>query len=235
MRKKLIMLTAVIAIVLAGCGQITPPENMAAVTTTAVSDSSQGEDSTISSPEETQAKEKQRKDTFIAEFWGQNISFVDTTELVKASTGNSSIEIASERSGNQQKLGVKSKSGAGTVDVMCIDMSKAQLGYSLSYILSAFGDNYHSYTLDAIDGITSENLISENSEMSVIVSKGRYSHSASIQKTDNSGSHYGWAETVIIIKENKLTLISGSFISTDMMERQSFASLIRNISESVDY
>ena len=231
MRKKLIMLTAVIAIVLAGCGQITPPENMAAVTTTAVSDSSQGVDSSISSPEETQAKEKQRKDTFIAEFWGQNISFVDTTELVKTSTDNSSFEIASERSGNQQKLGVKSKSGAGTVDLMCIDMSKVQLGYSLSYILSTFGDNYHSYTLDAIDGITSENLISEN----VIVSKGRYSHSASIQKTDNSGSHYGWAETVIIIKENKLTLISGSFISTDMMERQSFASLIRNISESVDY
>lgn len=234
MKKRLILIAALSLILLSGCGNISPPStdiSAPAVTTTAES----GSDESYATPEETQAKEKQRKDTFIAEFWGQNISFVDTTELVKASTGNSSFEIASERSGNQQKLGVKSKSGAGTVDLMCIDMSKAQLGYSLSYILSTFGDNYHSYTLDSIDGITSENLISENSEMNVIVSKGRYSHSASIQKTDNNGSHYGWAETVIIIKENKLTLISGSFISTDMMERQSFASLIRNISESVDY
>lgn len=234
MKKRLILIAALAAIMLSGCGNISPLStsiSAPAVTTTAESET----DESYSTPEETQAKEKQRKDTFIAEFWGQNISFVDTTELVKASTGNSSFEIASERSGNQQKLGVKSKSGAGTVDLMCIDMSKVQLGYSLSYILSTFGDNYHSYTLDSIDGITSENLISENSEMNVIVSKGRYSHSASIQKTDNSGSHYGWAETVIIIKENKLTLISGSFISTDMMERQSFASLIRNISESVDY
>lgn len=234
MKKKLVLTVALSAIILAGCGNISPPAldmSAPAVTTAAESQS----DESYSTPEQTKTKEKLRKDTFIAEFWGQNISFVDTTELVKASTGNSSFEIASERSGNQQKLDVKSKSGAGTVDLMCIDMSKVQLGYSLSYILSTLGDNYHSYTLDSIDGITSENLISENSEMNVIVSKGRYSHSASIQKTDNSGSHYGWAETVIIIKENKLTLISGSFISTDMMERQNFASLIRNISESVDY
>ena len=192
MKKRLILLTALSLILLTGCGNISPPSNVistATVTTTAESEA----DESYATPEETQTKEKLRKDTFIAEFWGQNISFVDTTELVKASTSNSSFEIASEKSSNQQKIGVKSKSGTGTIDVMCIDMSKAQLGYSLSYILTTFGDNYHSYTLDAIDGETSENLISENSEMNVIVSKGRYTHSGFIQKTDTpTGKWTAW-------------------------------------------
>ena len=234
MKKILVLTAALSAIILAGCGNISPPAldmSAPAVTTAAESQS----DESYSTPEQTKTKEKLRKDTFIAEFWGQNISFVDTTELVRTAIKKCSFETDIQKSSEQQRISVKSKSGSGSIDVMCIDMSKVQLGYSLSYILTTFGDNYHSYTLDAIDGITSENLISENSEMNVIVSKGRYSRSASIQKTDNSGSHYGRAETVIIIKEDKLTVISGCFMSADMMDRQSFASLIRDISECVPY
>lgn len=234
MKKILVLMAALSAIILAGCGNISPPAldmSAPAVTTAAEPQS----DESYSTPEQTKTKEKLRKDTFIAEFWGQNISFVDTTELVRTAIKKCSFETDIQKSSEQQRISVKSKSGSGSIDVMCIDMSKVQLGYSLSYILTTFGDNYHSYTLDAIDGITSENLISENSEMNVIVSKGKYSRSGSIQKTDNSGSHYGRAETVIIIKEDKLTVISGSFMSADMMDRQSFASLIRDISECVPY
>ncbi len=233
MKKTIMIAAALSAILLSSCGNIMPPQ--AAVTTTAITTSAESEAKEYATPEETQAREKLRKDTFIAEFWGQNISFKDTAELIKDIEKGTSFEVASEKTANQQKVSVKSKSGTGTVDVMSIDMTKAQLGYSLSYILTTFGDNYHSYTLDALDGVTAENIISENSDMSVVVSKGRYSRSCSIQKTDSSGSHYGYAETVVIIKENKLTLISGSFISADMMDRQGFSSFIRKLSGNVEY
>ena len=233
MKKTIILAAALSAVILSSCGNIAPVQNT--VTTTTVTTAVESEAEEYASPEETQVREKLRKDTFIAEFWGQNISFGDTDALVKAATKDSSFEIAAEKTSNQQKLAVKSKSGTGTVDVMSIDMSKAQLGYSLSYILTTFGDNYHSYTVDALDGVTAENMISENSSMSVVVSKGKYSRSCSIQKTDSKGSHYGYAETVVIVKENKLTLISGSFISADMMDRQGFASLLKKLADNVEY
>lgn len=233
MKKTIMIAAALSALLLSGCGNIMPPQ--AAVTTTVTTIPAESEAEEYATPEDTQAREKLRKDTFIAEFWGQNISFGDTDTLVKAATKDSSFEIAAEKTSNQQKLAVKSKSGTGTVDVMSIDMSKAQLGYSLSYILTTFGDNYHSYTVDALDGVTAENMISENSSMTVVVSKGKYSRSCSIQKTDSKGSHYGYAETVVIVKENKLTLISGSFISADMMDRQGFSSFIRKLAGNVEY
>ena len=233
MKNKIILSAALSALLLSSCGNIMPPQT--AVTTTVTTTPAESEAEEYATPEETQAREKLRKDTFIAEFWGQNISFKDTAELVKDIEKGTSFEVASEKTANQQKLSVKSKSGTGTVDVMCIDMTKAQLGYSLSYILTTFGDNYHSYTIDALDGVTAENMISENSSMSVVVSKGKYSRSSSIQKTDTKGSNYGYAETVVIIKENKLTLISGSFISADMMDRQGFSSFIRKIAGNVEY
>ena len=233
MKKTMMIAAALSAVILSSCGNIRPVQNTE--TTTTVTTATESEAEEYATPEETQTREKLRKDTFIAEFWGQNISFGDTDAIVKAATKDSSFEIAAEKTSNQQKLAVKSKSGTGTVDVMSIDMSKAQLGYSLSYILTTFGDNYHSYTIDALDGVTAENMISENSSMTVVVSKGKYSRSCSIQKTDSKGSHYGYAETVVIIKENKLILISGSFISADMMDRQGFASLIKKLADNVEY
>ena len=233
MKNRILLLAAISAILLSGCGNIMPMQNT--VTTTATTTTAESEAEEYATPEETQAREKLRKDTFIAEFWGQNISFGDTDALVKAATKDSSFELTAEKTSNQQKLAVKSKSGTGSVDVMSIDMSKAQLGYSLSYILTTFGDNYHSYTVDALDGVTAENMISENSTMTVVVSKGKYSRSCSIQKTDSKGSHYGYAETVVIVKENKLTRISGSFISADMMDRQGFASLLKKLADNVEY
>ena len=233
MKKTILIAAALSALLLSGCGNIMPP--LTAVTTTVTTTPAESEAEEYATPEETQAREKLRKDTFIAEFWGQNISFGDTDALVKTATKDSSFEITAEKTSNQQKLAVKSKSGTGTVDVMSIDMSKAQLGYSLSYILTTFGDNYHSYTVDALDGVTAENMISENSNMTVVVSKGKYSRSCSIQKTDSKASHYGYAETVVIVKENRLTLISGSFISADMMDRQGFASLLKKLTDNVEY
>ena len=234
MKNRIVLPAVISAIILSSCGTIMPPQNT--VTTAAVTTSAEPETAeSYASPEETQTKEKLRKDTFIAEFWGQNISFKDTAELIKDIEKGTSFEVAAEKTANQQKLSVKSKSGTGAVDVMCIDMSKAQLGYSLSYILTTFGDNYHSYTIDALDGVTAENMISENSNMTVVVSKGKYNRSCSIQKTDSKGSHYGYAETVVIVKENRLTLISGSFISADMMDRQGFASLLKKLADNVEY
>lgn len=233
MKKTIMIAVALSAILLSSCGNIMSPQT--AVTTTAITTSAESEEEEYATPEETQSKEKLRKDTFIAEFWGQNISFKDTANLIKDVEKGTSFEIAAEKTSNQQKLSVKSKSGTGAVDVMCIDMTKAQLGYSLSYILTTFGDNYHSYTIDALDGVTAENMISENSSMSVVVSKGKYSRSCSIQKTDTKGSNYGYAETVVIIKENKLTLISGSFISADMMDRQGFSLLIKKLADNIEY
>lgn len=107
MKKTIILAAALSAVILSSCGNIGPVQNT--VTTTTVTTAVESEAEEYASPEETQAREKLRKDTFIAEFWGQNISFGDTDALVKTATKDSSFEITAEKTSNQQKLAVKSK------------------------------------------------------------------------------------------------------------------------------
>lgn len=38
-----------------------------------------------------------------------------------------------------------------------------------------------------------------------------------------------------VLSENKLTVVSGAYLSTDMMERQSFSQLLAKFAENVKY
>ena len=48
-------------------------------------------------------------------------------------------------------------------------------------------------------------------------------------------SQFGYTETYAVLSENKLTVVSGAFLSTDMMERQRFMQLIVKFAENVKY
>ena len=46
---------------------------------------------------------------------------------------------------------------------------------------------------------------------------------------------FGYTETYAVLSENKLTVVSGAFLSSDMMERQSFSQLMSKFAENVKY
>ena len=48
-------------------------------------------------------------------------------------------------------------------------------------------------------------------------------------------TQFGYTETYAVLSENKLTVVSGAFLSSDMMERQSFSQLMAKFAENVKY
>ena len=48
-------------------------------------------------------------------------------------------------------------------------------------------------------------------------------------------TQFGYTETYAVLNENKLTVVSGAFLSSDMMERQSFSQLLGKLDENVKY
>ena len=95
--------------------------------------------------------------------------------------------------------------------------------------------NYFRQTSSQMNGITEDDFVSNYRMTSSVVSKGKYQHYSSVQKTDGMVSQFGYTETYAVLNENKLTVVSGAFLSTDMMERQSFMQLIVKFAENVKY
>ena len=118
---------------------------------------------------------------------------------------------------------------------MCIDLSKSNLSYDMEYILENFGDYYFRQTSSQMNGITEDDFVSNYRMTSSVVSKGKYQHYSSVQKTDGMASQFGYTETYAVLNENKLTVVSGAYLSTDMMERQSFMQLMVKFAENVKY
>ena len=48
-------------------------------------------------------------------------------------------------------------------------------------------------------------------------------------------TQFGYAEVYAVLRDNKLTVISGQLLSTDMTERQNFSELIKQLAEKVEY
>ena len=105
----------------------------------------------------------------------------------------------------------------------------------MEYILEHFGDYYYGQTIAQMSGITEDDFASDYRLVNSIVSKGKYQHYGSIQKTDGMASQFGYTETYAVLNENKLTVVSGAFLSSDMMERQSFSQLMAKFAENVKY
>ena len=231
--KNILILTVLSAVILTGCGNISPPfkAEQTTVTTAAPTVSA----AASSEAESTVDEEQVKYDTFIAEFFDSNICFVDTSTLVTEAMKGCSFDNETDNSNGVQKITLKGTNGGGTIDVMCVDLSQAQLDHDMEYILENFGDYYFGQTSAQMSGITEDDFVSNYRMTSSVVSKGKYQRYVSVQKSDGMATQFGYAETYAVLNENKLTVVSGAFLSTDMMERQSFSQLMAKFAENVKY
>ena len=229
--KNILILAVLSAVILTGCGNISPPfkAEQTTVTTAAPTVSAAASSEAESSLED----EKIKTDTFIAEFFDSDISFVDTSELVAEAMKGCSFETEKDDSNGVQKISLKGSNGGGMIDVLCIDLSQSDLDHDMEYILENFGDYYFGQTSAQMSGITEDDFVSSYRMTSSVVSKGKYQQYGSVQKSDGMATQFGYTETYAVLNENKLTVVSGAFLSTDMMERQSFSQVMGQFRECV--
>lgn len=226
---------AAFMLTMTACGTISSPIQNAVTETTMVSTDSLADSSVLSESDSNTNEEQIRTNTFIAEIFDSGISFADTSKLVTEVMKGCNFESETDSSNGIQKISLKGKNGGGVLNVMCIDLSKSNLSYDMEYILENFGDYYFRQTASQMNGITENDFMSNYRMTSSVVSKGKYQRYASVQKTDGMASQFGYTETYAVLSENKLTVASGAYLSTDMMERQSFMQLMVRFAENVKY
>ena len=231
--KNILILAVLSAVILTGCGNISPPfkAEQTTVTTAAPTVSA----AASSEAESTVDEEQVKSDTFIAELFNSNISFTDVSPIVTEAMKGCSFETEKDASNGVQKISLKGKNGGGMIDVLCIDLSQSNLDYDMEYILENFGDYYFGQTSAQMSGITEDDFVSSYRMTSSVVSKGKYQQYGSVQKSDGMATQFGYTETYAVLSENKLTVVSGAFLSSDMMERQSFSQLMAKFAENVKY
>jgi len=245
MMKRIMAAVAALFIVsLTACGTITPPQ--AAVTTTETTtttaatvpmmttmtdDSSEPE---VTKPGITDEEKKQlAENTFLAEFYDSPISFEDSSKLVTEVMKKSGFESSVKEANGLQKITLKGDNGAGRLDVMCIDISKCNFDCDLGYIAETVGEYSYRQTVGGMAGVTKNDFVSNYRMINTVVAKAKYQQYGSIQKTDGTASQFGYAETYAVLSDNKLTVVSGQFLSTDMMERQTFTKLMTSFREKI--
>lgn len=233
----LAVLSAAIAMIMTSCGTINPPLKTATETTptTPITAESLPDSAASSEADITVDTEQVKFDTFIAEFFDSNISFADVSTIVTEAMKGCSFENENDDSNGIQKISLKGKNGGGMIDVLCIDLSQSNLDYDMEYILESFGDYYFGQTSAQMSGITEDDFVSDYRMTSSVVSKGKYQRYGSVQKSDGMATQFGYTETFAVLSENKLTVVSGAYLSTDMMERQSFSQLMAKFAENVKY
>ena len=231
--KNILILAALSAVILTGCGNISPPfkAEQTTVTTAAPTVSA----AASSEAESTVDEEQVKYDTFIAEFFDSNICFSDTSALVTEAMKGCSFETQTDSSNGVQNISLKGKNGGGMIDVLCIDLSQSDLDHDMEYILENFGDYYFGQTSAQMSGITEDDFVSSYQMTSSVVSKCKYQRYGSVQKSDGMATQFGYTETYAVLSENKLTVVSGAYLGTDMMERQSFSQLMGKLAENVKY
>ena len=234
--KVMTAILATIMLTMTACGTISPPLQSTSETTTTIATAESLPDSAASSEAESTVDEEQVKsNTFIAEFFDSNISFVDVSTIVTEAMKGCSFDNEIDDSNGVQKITLKGTNGGGSIEVMCIDLSKSSLSYDMEYILENFGDYYFGQTSAQMSGITEDDFVSSYRMTSSVVSKGKYQRYGSVQKSDGMATQFGYTETYAVLNENKLTVVSGAFLSSDMMERQSFSQLMSKFAENVKY
>ena len=232
--KVMTAILATIMLTMTACGTISPPIQNAVTETTATTTAESIHDSAASSEAERTVDEEQVKyDTFIAEFFDSNICFADTSALVTEAMKGCSFETQTDSSNGVQNISLKGSNGGGMIDVLCIDLSQSDLDYDMEYILESFGDYYFGQTSAQMSGITEDDFVSSYRMTSSVVSKGKYQQYGSVQKSDGMATQFGYTETYAVLSEDKLTVVSGAFLSSDMMERQSFSQVMGQFRECV--
>ena len=102
-------------------------------------------------------------------------------------------------------------------------------------VLGRYGDYSYEQITASMNGINSVDFTSNYRMITSVVSKGKFQRYGAIQKTDGMSTQFGYAEVYAVLRDNKLTVISGQLLSTDMTERQNFSELIRQLEEKVEY
>ena len=246
-----VALTAVfIAAALTACGTISPPiqttttvateapvtETTTVITTTPPVESVTETVTTQDSSSELSEEEKRQleQDTFIAEFFDSQITFEDTKAITEEPLRTNQFECETESNGIE-KITVKGKNGSGTVDVMVIDLSGCGLSYDLDTTIGTFGDYYFGITSQNMTGVSEDEFSSKYRMISSVVSKGKFERTASVQKSDGSATQFGYVKTYAVLLNNTLTVVSGQFLSIDMMERQGFTAMLTAMCDNIRY
>lgn len=226
---------AAIMLTMTACGTISPPIQNAVTETTMVSTDSLADSSVLSESDSNTNEEQIRTNTFIAEFFDSGISFADTSKLVTEVMKGCTFESETDSSNGIQKISLKGKNGGGVLNVMYIDLSQSSISYDLEYILENLGNYYFGLTAAQMNGVTEDDFVSNYRMLNSVFSKGKYQRYSSVQKTDGMAAQFGYTETYAVLSENKLTVVSGAFLSTDMMERQNFMRFMVKFAENVKY
>ena len=236
MKTKIIAaLSAALALTMTACGTIYPPAQMQTETTTVTTAVSvQSTAAPLGAVPQTDDSQMET-DAFIAEFFNSQISFIDVSEQVSESMKNTSFKAEKTVENNTVKLALTGKNGRGVINEMCIDLSECSNDYDMEYVVEMLGDYYFDSTLSQMSGITDNDFSSKNRLTGSTGSKRKYQRYGFVQKTDGMASQFGYTETYAVLNENKLTVVSGTFLSSDMMERQSFSQLMAKFGENVKY
>lgn len=232
------VMTAILAafmLTMTACGTISPPIQNAVTETTTTTAESIHDSAASSEAERTVDEEQVKYDTFIAEFFDSNICFADTSALVTEAMKGCSFETQTDSSNGVQNISLKGSNGGGIINVLCVDLSQSQLDYDMKYILENFGDYYFGQTSAQMNGVTEDDFVSNYRMTTNVYSNGKYQRYSSVQKTDGMATQFGYTETYAVLSENKLTVVSGAYLGTDMMERQSFSQLMGKLAENVKY
>ena len=115
--KNILILAALSAVILTGCGNISPPfkAEQTTVTTAAPTVSA----AASSEAESTVDEEQVKYDTFIAEFFDSNICFSDTSALVTEAMKGCSFETQTDSSNGVQNISLKGKNGWAAITALC--------------------------------------------------------------------------------------------------------------------
>ncbi len=231
----LAILSAAVALTATACGTISPPVQTPPETTITEATEPTAEPAFPAETVDKSEEEQIKSNTFIAEFFDSNIMFTDVQKLTDDSLKDCTFEKQAEASNGIQKISLKSANGGGVLNVMCIDLSQSSISYDLEYILENFGNYYFGLTAAQMNGITEDDFVSNYRMINSVLSKGKYQRYSSVQKTDGMAAQFGYTETYAVIAEGKLTVVSGAFLSSDMMDRQNFMQLMVKFAENVKY
>lgn len=226
---------ALFAASLTACGTISPPVQTPPETAVTEAVEPTAEPTVPAETVNISEEEQLKSNTFIAEFFDSNIMFTDMQKLTDDSLKDCSFEKQSESSNGIQKISLKSTNGGGVLNVMCIDLSQSSISYDLEYILENFGNYYFGLTAAQMNGISEDDFVSNYRMINSVLSKGKYQRYSSVQKTDGMAAQFGYTETYAVLAEGKLTLVSGAFLSSDMMDRQNFMRLMARFAENIAY
>lgn len=231
----LAILSAAIVMTVTACGTISPPVQTPPETAVTEAVEPTAEPTVPTETVERSEEEQIKSNTFIAEFFDSNIMFTDVQKLTDDSLKDCSFEKQAESSNSIQKISLKSANGGGVLNVMCIDLSQSSISYDLEYILENFGNYYFGLTAAQMNGVTEDDFVSSYRMVNSVVSKGKYQRYSSVQKTDGMAAQFGYTETYAVLSEGKLTVVSGAFLSSDMMDRQNFMWLMAKFAENMAY